>query len=82
VLKTGRGAALLAEHGIHGRFILSVSHLYPYKNLVELVEGFLIASRTDPVPGTQLVLVGTEYFRATRLGFRRRSCATARPRAR
>jgi len=63
VLKTGRGAALLAEHGIHGRFILSVSHLYPYKNLVELVEGFLIASRTDPVPGTQLVLVGTEYFR-------------------
>jgi glycosyltransferase involved in cell wall biosynthesis len=61
--KTGRGPALLAEQGIHNPFVLSVSHLYPYKNLVELVEGFLITSRALPVPGRQLVLVGTEYFR-------------------
>src|SRR5207245_8551892 len=40
VLKTGRGATRLAERGIHGRFVLRVSHLYPYKNLVELAEGF------------------------------------------
>jgi glycosyltransferase involved in cell wall biosynthesis len=63
VRETGCGAALLAEQGIHGRFVLSVSHLYPYKNLVELVEGFLITSRALPAPDTQLVLVGTEYFR-------------------
>jgi len=62
-LKTERGAALLVELGIHGRYVLSVSHLYPYKNLVELVEGFLIASRGHPAADRQLVLVGTEYFR-------------------
>jgi len=62
-LKTERGAALLAEHGIYGRFVLSVSHLYPYKNLVELVEGFLITSRANPAHDRQLVLIGTEYFR-------------------
>ena len=62
-LKTGRGATLLAERGIHGRFVLSVSHLYPYKNLVELAEGFLIASRAHPGLDGRLVLVGTEYFR-------------------
>jgi glycosyltransferase involved in cell wall biosynthesis len=63
VPQTGRGAALLAQHGIHGRFVLCVSHLYPYKNLVELVEGFLMAFRREPFRDTRLVLVGTEYFR-------------------
>ncbi len=63
VRKTDRGARLLAKHGIVGRFVLSVSHLYPYKNLVELVEGFLIASREHTVPEGQLVLIGAEYFR-------------------
>ena len=53
----------MAERGIHGRFVLSVSHLYPYKNLVELAEGFLIASRAHPGLDGRLVLVGTEYFR-------------------
>jgi glycosyltransferase involved in cell wall biosynthesis len=62
VAKTARGPALLAELGIHSRFVLSVSHLYPYKNLVQLVEGFLISSRARTVPDRQLVLVGTEYF--------------------
>jgi glycosyltransferase involved in cell wall biosynthesis len=63
MLETERGAKLLAEHGIHSRFVLSVSHLYPYKNLAELVEGFLIASRERNVSSTQLVLIGAEYFR-------------------
>jgi glycosyltransferase involved in cell wall biosynthesis len=56
-------AAVLAEHGIRGRFVLSVSHLYPYKNLVELVEGFLLAVREHSIADVQLVLVGAEYFR-------------------
>lgn len=62
VFKTRRGPALLAEKGIHGPFVLSVSHLYPYKNLVELVDGFLMMSRARRASDRQLVLVGTEYF--------------------
>ncbi len=64
--ETGRAETLLAEHGIDRRFVLSVSHLYPYKNLVELVEGFLIASREYSSFDDQLVLIGTEYFRGYR----------------
>jgi glycosyltransferase involved in cell wall biosynthesis len=63
VRDTGRGAVFLAEHGVRGRFVLSVSHLYPYKNIAELVEGFLIASREHTAANVQLVLIGTEYFR-------------------
>jgi glycosyltransferase involved in cell wall biosynthesis len=76
---TPHGEALLAEYKIRGRFVLAVSHLYPYKNLVELVEGFLMASRALGDPGLQLVLVGAEHFRGYRakilsaLGHRRAS---------
>jgi glycosyltransferase involved in cell wall biosynthesis len=40
--------------------ILSVSHFYPYKNLLELVEGFLAARRARSEPWT-LLLAGGEF---------------------
>jgi glycosyltransferase involved in cell wall biosynthesis len=69
--RTERRETLLAEHGIRGPFVLSVSHLYPYKNLAELAEGFLIASREHSVPDGQLVLVGAEYFAGYRAKIQR-----------
>lgn len=43
-----------------GNEVVSVSHFYPYKNLLELVEGFLAARRARKAPWT-LVLAGGEF---------------------
>lgn len=57
--------ALEERLGIRRPFVISVSHLNPYKQTVELLEAFALASRD--VPGRQLVLVGMAQFPAYRL---------------
>jgi glycosyltransferase involved in cell wall biosynthesis len=52
-------APFLRRHGIGPRYLLSVSHMYRYKNLVELVRGYSIAAKGLP-DDVQLVLVGAE----------------------
>ena len=54
--------ALEARLELRRPFILSVSHLNPYKNTVELIEGF--AAATADRPEWQLVLVGMANFPA------------------
>jgi len=49
------------RYGIRRPYVLSVSHLNPYKQTVEMLEGFALSSRD--VPGRQLVLVGMAQFR-------------------
>jgi glycosyltransferase involved in cell wall biosynthesis len=56
--------ALEERLGIRRPYVISVSHLNPYKQTVELLEGFARASRD--VPGRQLVLVGMAQFPAYR----------------
>lgn len=56
--------ALEERLGIRRPFVISVSHLNPYKQTVELLEAFALASRD--VPGRQLVLVGMAQFPAYR----------------
>ena len=46
--------------GVQRPFLISVSHLNPYKNTVELIEGFAVASKD--LPPRQLVLAGEAYF--------------------
>lgn len=58
---TAPGAAALADVGIRGPFVLSVSHLNPYKNILELITGF-VAARRDRGTTHQLVLAGGAYF--------------------
>ncbi|HSW48963.1 MAG TPA: glycosyltransferase [Bryobacteraceae bacterium] len=51
------GARLLDQ--LHGRpFVLNVSHGYPYKNLIELVDGFDKALASLPGGGWRLVIAG------------------------
>jgi len=52
--------ALEERLGIRRPYMVSVSHLNPYKQIVELLEGFSIAS--SDVTGRQLVLVGMAQF--------------------
>ncbi len=52
--------SVLADLGISGEYILSVSHIYRYKKLKELVEGYLSALGRNPkLP--QLIHAGTAY---------------------
>jgi glycosyltransferase involved in cell wall biosynthesis len=53
---------LEARLGIRRPFLLYVSHLNPYKNVVELIEAFALSRKT--VPDRQLVLVGMSNFPA------------------
>jgi glycosyltransferase involved in cell wall biosynthesis len=46
--------------GIRRPFLLSVSHLNPYKNIVELIEGFRLATADDP--SRQLVIAGAAHY--------------------
>ena len=67
-LKAGPGAASLLEQlGIRKPYLLSVSHLYPYKNYPALIQGFALARETLANREVQLVLVGSarddSYFR-------------------
>lgn len=69
IRRAGQGGAvpdrrIEALYGIRRPFIVSVSHLNPYKQTVELIEAFAIASRD--IPGRQLVLVGMAQFPAYR----------------
>jgi glycosyltransferase involved in cell wall biosynthesis/SAM-dependent methyltransferase len=54
------GAEVLARYGINAPYMLSVSHFYHYKNIVELVRGFAIAAPDLP-PEMRLVLAGAEH---------------------
>ncbi len=60
IYRTGPGPAANAEPEPRRREILSVAHLYPYKNLIELIDGFISASRSRQ-NGWTLVLAGAEY---------------------
>lgn len=51
---------LEAQLGVRRPFLISVSHLNPYKNTIELIEGFALASKD--LPPRQLVLAGGAYF--------------------
>lgn len=51
---------LEARLGVRRPFLLSVSHLNPYKNTIELIEGFALASKD--LPPRQLVLAGMANF--------------------
>ena len=53
--------ALKLRLGITRPYLLCVSHIYPYKNLLELIEGFGLL-KTDDV---QLVLVGSSFSHDT-----------------
>jgi len=58
----GARAEALARYGIHGPYVLTVSHFYPYKNLTQLIEGYARAiTRTDSPP--QLVIAGGEVLK-------------------
>lgn len=57
---TAADPALEARLGVRRPFVLSVSHLNPYKNTIELIEGFALASRD--LPPRQLVLAGMANF--------------------
>jgi glycosyltransferase involved in cell wall biosynthesis len=62
-----RDAVLLEQLGIRTPYLLSVSHLYPYKNFPALIRGFALAKETLGDREIQLVLVGSarddSYFR-------------------
>ncbi len=53
---------LKRRYGLNEPFLLSVSHFYHYKNIVELVQGFARALPQLP-PGVQLALAGAEHER-------------------
>src|SRR5688500_18186531 len=57
---TAADLELEARLGVRRPFLLSVSHLNPYKNTIELIEGFALASRD--LPPRQLVLAGMANF--------------------
>ncbi|HXH37207.1 MAG TPA: glycosyltransferase, partial [Thermoanaerobaculia bacterium] len=48
--------------GITGQYILCVSHLNPYKNIVELVKGFVRACERGGIDDRQLVIAGMFNF--------------------
>ena len=54
-----RAPAILARLGLREPYLLSVSQIYFYKNLVELIEGFALAL-PKLAPGTQLAIAGAE----------------------
>jgi glycosyltransferase involved in cell wall biosynthesis len=60
---------LAARLGIRGPFLFSSSHLNPYKNIVELVDGFAAAARD--YPEWQLVLAGASHYPAYRAAIER-----------
>lgn len=65
--ETERSPALEAKYGIVAPYILMVSHLYPTKNVLELLEGFSQARSRGALGEIQLVLAGgqsifPEYF--------------------
>jgi glycosyltransferase involved in cell wall biosynthesis len=49
---------LLRQLGVRAPYLLCVSHLYPYKNLPALIEGYALARQTLQAKGLQLALVG------------------------
>jgi glycosyltransferase involved in cell wall biosynthesis len=60
IYRSGFVPTTLTDTPTRGREILSVSHFYPYKNLLELVEGFLAARRSANAPWV-LLLAGGEF---------------------
>src|SRR5258706_2429748 len=51
-------AAYKKSLGITGPYVLCVSHLNPYKNILELVEGFVRACERGGIDDRQLVIAG------------------------
>ncbi|MGB0383218.1 MAG: glycosyltransferase family 4 protein [Ardenticatenaceae bacterium] len=42
-------------------YILTVAHLNPYKNILQLIEGFVLACRQRKIKDMQLVIAGHQY---------------------
>ena len=61
VLDEGAGGGIAA--GMAAPYLLMISHIWPYKNILELVEGFITASSSTPDPFT-LVLAGRFFVPA------------------
>ncbi|MEA2336251.1 MAG: hypothetical protein QOE82_258 [Thermoanaerobaculia bacterium] len=57
-----RDAALEESLGIRAPYVLSVSNVNPYKNLVELIDGFAAAVRATAEGRQQLVIAGLVNF--------------------
>lgn len=52
----------LEQHlGIRRPYVLCVSHLYRYKNILELIEGFAMACLQHGIEDRQLVIAGAEF---------------------
>ncbi len=47
--------------GLRRPFILSVAHLYPFRNIIQLIEGFARAQQQGMIQGMQLAIVGGDY---------------------
>ena len=68
VIKAGRdnyffpniNEQILNKYNIYNDFILCVSHLYPYKNIIRLIEAYSIA-REELLIETTLVIAGSSY---------------------
>lgn len=57
----GLGGELLSRLGLSGPFLVCVSHLYPYKNLLELIRGFVRAVHAAGRSEVRLVIAGASY---------------------
>ena len=60
IYRTGPGIQTGATPDARRHEVLSVAHLYPYKNLLELIDGFISARRARSNDWT-LILAGAEY---------------------
>ena len=53
--------AVLRRHGIGGRYYLTVSHIWPYKNVIELIQGFALSLEHRAGQPIQLVIAGRVF---------------------
>jgi glycosyltransferase involved in cell wall biosynthesis len=61
---------VLDHLSVDGPYLLMVSHLYPYKHVIELMEGFAAASRESGTDGCRLVIAGAGHDPAYMEGVR------------
>lgn len=61
-IRAGRDAHFERAHAIGARYLLYVSHLNPYKNVLEVVEAFAMIAADPAAAGLQLVISGMTNF--------------------
>lgn len=68
--------SLESSYGLRRPYILNVSHVYPYKNMIELVDGFAAARAKGLTANAQLVIAGrADVFPAYTARLRQRIAA-------